>query len=231
MTERRPRLALYGALAYGAVAGPLLLAAFALAQSDVVAKGPFVSNVEHDVFKVRLFDRFTVYTEHPPIPFDSDLATSFVLMMVSGIALLGFALAVKWGSQSGWRLPLFFLFTAMGATFMAFDEQCEFIDSVGYNIDFLYFPDIFFYAPPALLFAWVFRDVLLRSRRALAVLALGGLVFVAAEGMDRMPDDRLESLEEKLELVAVALWAGAEVLYALDQLGEGRGADPLEDLG
>lgn len=54
-----------------------------------MARGRFVGAVDHDVYRVRLLDRFTVYTENPPIPFDSDLATSFVLMMVSGIALLG----------------------------------------------------------------------------------------------------------------------------------------------
>lgn len=231
MTERRPRLAIIGAAAYGAVAAVLLAAGFAMAQSDVVARGRFVDAVDHDVYRVRLLDRYTVYTENPPVPFDSDLATSFVLMMVSGIALLGFAMAVKWRAGLQERLPLFFLFTAMGATFMAFDEQGEFIDSLGYNIEALYFPDVFFYAPPALLFAWVFRGVLLRSRRAFAVLALGGLVFLAAEGMDRLPDDRLESAEEKLELVAVSLWAVAGVLYALDLLDDRGGADALEDVG
>lgn len=230
MTEQRRRLALTGGIAYSVVAGALLVAAFTLAQSDVVARGRFVDAVDHDVYRVKLLDRYTVYTENPPIPFDSDLATSFVLMLVSGIALLAFAMAVR-ARPANRMAAWFFVLTAMGATFMAFDEQCEFIDSLGYNIEFLYFPDVFFYAPPALLFAWVFRHVLLRWRKALAVLVFGGLVFLAAEGMDRLPDDRLESLEEKLELVAVSVWAVAVAMYAVEELGVNGRADALEHVG
>lgn len=83
----------------------------------------------------------------------------------------------------------------------------------------------------------MFRDVLARSPRALFVLAMGALTFLAAESMDRLPNDRLESAEEKLELLAVSLWAGAGLLYALDSLSplspldDRGGADALEHVG
>jgi hypothetical protein len=60
--------------------------------------------------------------------------------------------------------------------------------------------------------------VLLSSRLGLAVIAVGGLVFLSAEAMDRLPDDRWESAEEKLELVAVGFWAAGLTVVAVNQL-------------
>lgn len=218
MTSPGVRRALVGTAIYLVVLGALLGIVFVLAQSDVVAKGEFVDVVDHDVIRLRVMDRWTIYTDQTFVPFSSDLATSFVLMAITGMALLAFALTAT-GESEDRRLPRFFLLTAIGTTFLAFDEQAELVDSLGYNVEALYVPDLFLYAPPLALFAWVFRRILSGSRPALALLVVGVSLFGLAQGFDRLPHDRFEGYEERLEILATLFLAGGIVLLVVHHLG------------
>lgn len=200
------RRGMAGVVAYLAVLGGLLVVAFAMAQSKVLATGRFVDAVDHDVVRLRVLDRWTIYVDETFVPFSSDTATSFMLMVITGMALLAFALAVA-GMTDDARLPLFFLLVAVGATFLAFDEQVELTESLSYNIEALYIPDAFVYAPPLAVFAWVYRRTLAASRRVLAVLVVGAALFAVAQGIDRLPNDRFEGTEEKLEVLATMVLA------------------------
>lgn len=201
-------------MAYLGVLAALLAGAYVLSQSEVLAVGEFVDSVDHDVARLRVLDRYTIYTDETFVPFTSDTATSFVLMAASGMAMLAFAMAVALRTPDR-KVPLFFLLVAFGATVFAFDEQMELIDSLGYNIEALYVPDLFLYGPPVALFAFWFRDILLASSRVLAVFVVGGGFFALAEVFDRLPHDRFEGIEEKLEVLAALVLAFAIALMAV----------------
>ena len=224
MTDDRSRAArrgLVGGLAYLVVLGTLLLLAFALAQSKVLAKGPFVDAVDHDVLRLRVLDRFTIYVDTTFVPFTSDHATSFLLMVITGMALLAFALAVV-GRPDDRKLAQFFLLTAIGATFLAFDEFVDLTEVLGYNVEALYIPDAVIYAPPLAAFAYVYRRTLAASRKVLNVLVAGAFLFAVAQGIDRLPNDRFEGIEEKLEVLATLVLAVGFAFLSVHHLAPDR---------
>lgn len=216
----RPRVGvLAAAAAFGVMVVALFAGAFVLSQGEVVAEGRFVESVDHDVARMRLFDRFTIYTDETFAPLTSDLATTLVLIALAGMALLAFVLVLQ-NRPSDHRLQLFFLCTAAGATLFAFDEQMELVDSLGYNIEALYVPDLLVYAPPVAVYAFTFRGILVSSRRAMAALGAGAAMFALAQGFDRLPHDRFESIEEKLEALATVPMALGILLLALHFLAD-----------
>lgn len=216
MSKATRRLVVVGTSLYLGFLAVLVAMAGALSNGKVLAEGHFVDAVDHDVLRVRVLDRFTMYTDKSVAPLGSDLLNSFALMAVAGIALLAFVLALA--GHKDRHLAAFFLLLAGAATFLAFDEQYELIDSLAYNVPSLYVPDIVVYAPPAALFALWFRRILTASRRALTALVIGGGLFVSAQLIDRLPHDRFEGIEEKLEVVATLVLAGGLVLLALHHL-------------
>lgn len=211
------RIGVVGGLAYAALLTVLLAIAYALSNGEVLGRGRLVGAVDHDVVKVRILNRYEAFADETIMPLGSDLMTSLGLMVVAGMALLSFAVAVK-ARPDDVRLQLFFLLSAAGVTFLAFDEQYEFIDSLGYNVEALYIPDIVFYTPPALLFAYVFRRILLASRPAFLVLAAGAALFLGAQALDRLPHDRFEGAEEKAEALATVVLAIGFSLVAVHHL-------------
>jgi hypothetical protein len=217
------RRGVVGLVAYLVVLGIVLAVAFAFAQHDVIATGRFVESVDHDVARIRVLDRFTLYVDKTFVPFSSDQATSFMLMVMSGMAMLGFALAVAVKPYDR-RLSTFFLLAAMGATVLAFDEHVELSEALGYNVESLYVPDFLIYGPPLALFALVYRRTLTASRPVLAVLTAGVVLFAVAQGIDRLPDDRFEGMEEKIEVVATMVLAVGLALLAVHHLSAGAQA-------
>jgi hypothetical protein len=199
-----------GTAAYVALLGLLLAVGYALTGGDRLGSGRFVEAVDHDVLRLRVLGR-TIYADQTATPFSSDLATSLALVGVSGMALMALWLAVA-GRTGPLRLRWFFLLTALATLLLAFDEMLELTEALSYNLPSLYVPDVLVYGIPAFLFALAFWRLVSASRRAVAAFSAWAGLFFVAEFLDRLPDDRFEPVEEKVEIVAV-LALGAGVLF------------------
>lgn len=226
----RSHVALIGGIAYAMWFGALSVAAYLLSQGKVLETGRLVDEVDHHVSRMRILDRLTLYVDPTIGDVGADLLTSFLLLLTAGAALLALAITAKVAADER-RLQLLFLGSAVGATFLAFDEQYELVDSLGYNVPALYLPDIVVYTPFLVVFFFAFRGLVAASRPAVAVIGAGGLLYAVSQAIDKLPNDRLEGVEEKLEVLCsgvLAVGFGMLAVYHLAELATGAHASSAQ---
>jgi hypothetical protein len=201
----------------------LLLVGMMLAPSayEVADKGrdlrPYESGV---IYKIELADSVTVYAAEESQP-DTDAISGSLLVALATMALMTSLLLKAVGGSP--RLRTFYALTAGGFAFLSIDEFFAIHETVGHNLLFLSdIPgierpdDLLFalYMVPALVFLYVFRDVLLGSKRAIRFFAAGLLVF----GLAAASDVAGVGSDEPLEVVSAALIAGGFVSLAVGHL-------------
>jgi hypothetical protein len=175
---------------------------------EVEAKGrhllPFPTDT---VEKVRVLDSFTIYRDAEP-PGGTDLLVGLVLASISGAALVS-GLVLRAAEPRGEsRLVRFYLVTWIGAGLLAVDELLGIHETIGHNLGFLADlpavtrPDDFVFGAfvlPVLVYLLYFRDVILFSRRAVALWALAFVLLLLAVVLDF----RHGAIEEWVEVLSV----------------------------
>jgi len=195
---------------------------FAMAPSayDVEDKGRGPGIVPYEsglVYKVRVFDSFTVYAPEEARP-EADKISSLGLAAATTMMLMAFILLTAAGS--GARLRRFYALGTAGLALVTLDETFALHETIGHNLHFLADvpgverPDdlIFGLYPIALaFFAWHFRDILFADRRATRLFAAGtALVLIAA-----VSDLAGSHVDEAAEpLAGLCLVAGLVVITA-----------------
>ena len=209
-----------GALVLGA-AGALL---YALSMNyEVVAEGKLLPYSDGRIYLIRFFDAVDVYAEPSRRPDIPDVVTSFVLMVLSGAALVT-ALTLRTLASRG-RPPAswFFLLTALGAAWFGADELLGLHESIGHNLQFLadlpgiVRPDDFIilvYGVVALSVLIAFRRLVLSSRSARPFF----LAMCCAVILVPIFDITGSPLEEAAEIAAAAAMLAAFVVLAIEQL-------------
>lgn len=148
-----------------------------------------------------------------------DIANALVLAALAGAALMVAAL-VRGPVDAVRREQRFFLLTWLGVSYVALDEAMELNETYSRNVDRLG-PlrdlDLLAYGIPAVVFFVAYRDVLLSSRRALALGGVGGGIFVVAEVLDAFVGP-LHGIEERLEPLASVAFLAAFLILAVDRL-------------
>lgn len=212
-----------GLIVAGVFVAALLAAAalFAVAKNIERTGSTVDPSTKQTVTRYRLFDAVTVDVSEPSNS-AFDIANALVLAALSGVALTAAMLARG--------LPVvtrhqrrFFVAAWLGAGYVALDEAMELNETYSYNLDRLG-PlrdlDLVAYGVPALVFAYLFRDVLLASRRALVLAGVGVCLFAVAQILDAFVGP-LNGIEERVEPFASLAFVAAFLVLAVEQL---RGA-------
>ena len=212
---RRHRLAL--ALAAVLVVA-ILSAMYAIAQNIERVGSRVDPSTKHGVTTYRLFDAVEIEVSEPTNS-AFDLANALVLAALSGVALTAAALAHA--SQAVTRHQRrFFVIAWLAAAYLALDEALELNETYSYNLEGLgrlRDLDLVAYGVPGLAFAYVFRDVLFASRRALLLAAAGLVAFALAQILDAFVG-RLHGIEERFEPVSSLAFVAAFLVLAVEQL-------------
>lgn len=206
------RVALYvvGALA-------VLVAVLAVLGTPPVEKirsGRIVEDSDAYVHQVRFLGFLDVYVEAFHFR-GSDVSVAIVLTLVGGGCLVIAAFLWALAGPRHRRLVAFYGLAAVGALCLAADEALSIHEAIGHTTSeeiggipgFERNDDAVFvlYAIPAGVFLWVFRDLLLESRRALKVFAIAIAAFLATAVLDSVgsgPESAVELLTAVLLLVA-----------------------------
>jgi hypothetical protein len=186
----------------------------------VIGRGHLVPYTEHEVLRVRAFDSYT-FLAAPQSASDHDVINGLLLALLAGVALLGAMLA--WTSGASARLVRFFSLAALGAAVLGFAEIAEIDETVGYNVQWIdNLPgvtaenlDLLVLGPVALVFLWLYRDVILSSRDAVWFWAVGAVLFFLTLGMDLLLDT---PLEDAIEVVASTFLLVGYTVLAVDRL-------------
>jgi hypothetical protein len=167
------------------------------------------------VKQVRVLDSVTVYVDGEPKPGAQVIAALGLLALASAAFVTALALSFAGAAR---RLRTFYLLVAAGLGFAAVDELFAIHESVGHNLRFLADipgvtrPDdvvLSLYLVPIAVFAYLFRDIVLRHRAASSLMG-AGVVFFA---MSSAADIASLHVEEYLELIAgLCVWLGVAVL-------------------
>ena len=200
-----------GLFAFAAVAVVSLAMLVVLAPSlyEVVAKGdgpPVVPYEAGEVYKIRLLDLFTFYAAEEARP-EPDKLSSVVLVGAATMALMAWLLLRM--VLAGARERRFFGFASAGLAFLAADELFGVHETIGHNLQFLADipgverPDDVVFAllvVPLAFFAWSFRDILFKYRRAVQLFAVGTFLFLLAV----VGDLSGSHLDEPIEVISAA---------------------------
>jgi hypothetical protein len=209
-------------LAVAAGVALVVLAAAVAASYEVVRKGQLFSYSQGKIYEIRVLDLVDVYVEPEVTALDPllDLFNASLLLLVTGMALFGFALLRSLGGAGAGRVRTFLLITALGTGYLAADELLGIHESLGHNMRFLADipgneqPDgaiVVAYLALVCVYLYAFRDLLLSSPRAKRLFALGAALAVAAVAMD-VVDGPLEEVGESL--AALIFLTGFFVLNA-----------------
>jgi peptidoglycan/LPS O-acetylase OafA/YrhL len=209
--------------------GAILAAAFGVllflmaSTVEVLDEGKLLPYTDGHIYRLRFFGFLEVYAEPSRRPDIPDVFTTFVLMTLSGVALVT-AVALKWGRAAAEESAArFFLVVWVGAAYLGADELLGLHESLGHNMRFLLSvpgitrPDdliLLIYGMVALGVLIAFRDVVLSSRsaRPLFVALICALVLVP------IFDITGSFFEEPAEMAAVATMLAAFVVLAVDHL-------------
>lgn len=175
---------------------------FAPSFYEVVDKGPYVRPYAPDpesVYELRLFGAITVYGDSESQP-RTDVISGAILVALSTAALMAFLLLRA--ALAPQRIRRFYGIATLGLAYLAVDELMAIHETVGHNLLFLTDlpgverPDDFviaLYVVPAVVYIYVFRDVLLdevRSRllfgAAIALFACAGIADVSGLAVDEL---------------------------------------------
>ena len=209
-----------GALLAGAAAVVLYLMASSV---EVLQEGKLLPYTDGHIYRLRFFGWLELYAEPSRRPDIPDVFTTFVLMTLSGVALVT-GVALKWARGFSDQAPShFFLIVWLGAAYLAADELLGLHESIGHNLRFLLGvpgitrPDDFLlliYGLVALGVLFAFRDVILSSRPARPLF----VALVIAVVLVPVADITGSFLEEPAEMAAVATMLAAFVVLAVDHL-------------
>lgn len=154
------------------------------------------------VKEVRVLDSVTVYVDGEPKPGFTVLGGMALIVLATAALMTALALRMAGARR---RLVAFYLVVCTGLGFAGLDELFAIHESIGHNLRFLADvpgvsrPDdliVALYTVPAVVFAYVFRNVLLSDRRAALALGAGlGLFALSA-----VADLAGSKVEEYLEL-------------------------------
>jgi hypothetical protein len=209
-------------LALAAGLALLALAVAVAASQEVVRKGELFSYSDGRIYEVRVLDLVNVYVEPEVTSLDPllDLFNASLLLLVTGMALFGYALLRSLARPGDGRVRTFLLLTALGTGYLAADELLGIHESIGHNMRFLADipgneqPDgaiVVVYLVLVCVYLYAFRDLLLSSRGAKRLFGLGAAVAVLAVAID-VVDGPLEEVVESL--AALSFLAGFFVLNA-----------------
>lgn len=184
-----------------------------LSDYEILEKGHLLPYTSGFIYKVRFGGWLTLYLEKEVRP-SMDILNAYLL---AGIAFISFTFSIihveivkNRSSKHFW----FFLMAFFGMTYLVADETFAIHENIGHMLQFLTKlpvvkrPDdliILSFTVPAALFCYHFRSVLLSSRKAFFLFALGFLIFI----MSALSDILTLPGEEILEVLASAcLFAG-----------------------
>lgn len=184
------------------VGGAPVAAALAMQSYEILERGRLLSYTPGEVFRIRVFDRVDMYVE-PALRPSGDILSGLLLVGLASMAASLFML-LRFRILAATRQGLegFFLAVAGGASFLAADELFGFHETLGHNLRFLreipgvtHPDDVIFaaYVVPALVFACVYRGLLVSSRRALRLFAAAFGLYLLAAGFDlaNLPFDEI----------------------------------------
>jgi hypothetical protein len=211
----------------GATAG--FLAAPELYEVQDRGRGPgIVPYKSGTIYEVRLLDSFTLYAPEEAKP-NPDKLTSLVLACATTMLLM--ALLLLTAVRSDAHLRAFFGWGAAGLALLTLDETLALHELLGHNLQFLADvpgverpDDLIFALYPfaAAIFAWRFRDILLRESPIVVVaFGLGVVCLVVAVIGDLVGS----SLEEIAEPFAALYLLGGLVLLTAHILGRELGLE------
>jgi hypothetical protein len=220
----RPRFPFGLAFACVAIVLGALASLYLLARSnhETLAKGSLVPYTNSDVYRIRLFDRVTVYAQ-PESKETIEIVHSWLLVAVSSVSLMTVIFLWSTNGYEDRGVPAFFFFAWLGAGFLAIDEVIGVHENIGHNLRFLSDlpiinrPDegvIAVYLLAALAFIVIFRRVLIRSRAALFFFALAFAMFVVAA----VADMRDVHGEEVTEVIAASTLVIGFFVLTADEL-------------
>lgn len=182
----------------------------ALATAEVLESGSLVDYTKARIDRIEVFGGVELLVERET-PTKLDALNALVLATLAGVA------ALAWGRLSRpreRRLGRFFALLAIGAGFLAFDELLALHETIGHNLGFLqdvtgaHSPDdvvIALYSLPAIAFLVTFRDLVLVSRPATALVAGGLAAYAAAAALDvadAIVDEQLVEITSSVLLLA-----------------------------
>ncbi len=206
----------------------MLGAVYVASSYEVVDKGRLFDYTTGTIYKIQLVDGVNVYAEKEIDP-SLDIFNSLLLFFVASVSAFAALLLRRLGSAI--RLQVFFGLAALGAGYLGADELFAIHESIGHNLRFLAdLPGVrqpdgpvqAFYAIPALIFLYVFRDLLLASGPARRAFVLGTVLLVVAYMGDGR--DFLSSrAEDTLELLASMSYVAAFLLLALHHVAPDAG--------
>lgn len=192
-----------------ALAGLTMLAAPSL--YEVVDKGedvrPYDSGV---VYEIRIGDSVTFYAAEESRP-DMDAISGSVLVALAVAALI--TLLVLRAAGKPRRLRRFYALASLGFALLAFDELFAIHETIGHNLlpladlPGIERPDDAVFSlllVPAIVFAYVFRDILFASRRLQWLFAGAFAAFALAAGSDIVG----VAADEPLEVISGAFILG-----------------------
>jgi hypothetical protein len=190
---------------------------------EVLDEGKLLPYTDGHIYRLRFFGFLELYAEPSRRPDPADVFTTFVLLTLSGVALVtGLALHAAGGGNYDVS-PRFFLLTWVGTAYLAADELLGLHESLGHNLPFLLAlpgiqrPDDFIllvYGLVALAVLIAYRGVILSSRRARPYFA----ALLVAVMLVPVLDITGSILEEAAEIAACLLTAAAFIVLAMDHL-------------
>jgi hypothetical protein len=223
----------YAILAAGLAIGAAGLA-MVLAPSlyEVVDKGRDLRPYESGpVYEIKVADTATVYASAESQP-DTDAISGSAMAALAAVALMtSLLLGAANGSA---RIRRFYAFASAGFAFLAFDEFFAVHETIGHNLLVLSdLPgverpdDVIFalYLVPAVAFLYVFRDVILASRRAIRFFVAALALFVVAGASDIAGI----AADEPLEVLSAACIVGGFVTLMVGHLSSGLGLEGAQD--
>jgi hypothetical protein len=204
-------------LALGGVAAATFLVTASSSLYEVEAEGrhllPYPTG---DVYRVRVFDTFTIYADGESRPAPSTIQGPFLVALATAAFMTFFFLQ---RARAHPQVVQFYLVASAGLAVVAFDELLAVHETVGHNMRWLadlpgvQRPDdvlVLLYLIPLAYCAYRFRAVLAESRRALWLLGAGVAFFSLAV----LTDLASAPLEEGFEFLSVAsILAGLVTLF------------------
>lgn len=215
-------LALLAGLAGLALVG---VAAEILGSAEILREGRLSPYSSAYLLEVRFLDSVDIWiSEEISLSVDVvlDALHSFALVCVAGIALLSLTLLRRLAAGAR-RMGTFFGIAAVGAVYLAVDEMFAIHESIGYNMRFLADlpgitqPDGAIVAAYLVLigvYLYVFRDLLLSSRRAKQWFLIGVGLGVSAMAIDLMalPFEEFVEIAGTLSFLAGFLVLSADLM-------------------
>lgn len=200
-----------------------LLALAYLARAVVDIVGPVAQPIPQGPVDVRIGDRLTIPVEGEFQRMSMDVVTSALLLALAAVNLTALTIVRRSADRPPRPLLRFLAIGAAGAVVLALDELLGLHETVGHNLPFLarlpgveHADDVVFALVPlaAAAFLIAFRGVLLASRGARRLFALGvGLALVAAAIDMANPN----GYEEPVELFAVLCLLAGFATLAVEQ--------------